>query len=53
MLVLAKEYSIESIIDLERDISEMLNDTDDVTTDENGLCNGTFIVTIEWKADES
>jgi len=50
--IFQKEYSDESLYDLDRDISEALSDPDnvmaDIPVDDDGFREGTFIVTINW-----
>jgi len=47
-----QEYTYESLIDLEEDISTCLNQSN-VPKDENGFLNGTFRVIIKWSDDEN
>jgi len=42
-----KEYSAESIIDIERDVNDAIEDSN-IPKDEHGFHKGTFKVTIEW-----
>ena len=46
--IFCKEYDGESIVDLDRDIFEALNESN-VPQDKYGFPEGTFTVTIEWK----
>lgn len=53
MILFEKEYDGESIVDLDRDISEFLDPNfnpivDDVPKDEYGFHKGSFQVTIEY-----
>lgn len=50
MILLEKEYSGESIIDLEGDAYSIIND-ESIPMDEDGFHTGTFKVTIEWFAN--
>lgn len=56
MIILEKTYYGESIVDLERDVSEMFNEEFDPTVatipkDEHGFHKGEFKVTVEWIPD--
>lgn len=56
--VFKKEYSGESIVDLERDISEALDTTfnpgiDRIPVDDYGFPKGTFTVAIVWSEETS
>ncbi len=53
MIILDKKYDGESIVDLDRDISEMFNEEFDprietIPKDVHGFMKGTFKVTVEW-----
>jgi hypothetical protein len=53
MFILNKTYSGESIVDLDRDISEMFDEEFDprietIPRDEHGFMKGSFKVTVEW-----
>lgn len=49
--VMEKEYSGESIVDLEEDIMYNIENAD-VPKDEHGVHKGTFRVTVQWIEDE-
>jgi hypothetical protein len=46
-----KEYSDESLLDLEEDVCYTIENSG-IEPDEHGFRPGTFIVTIEWIPDE-
>lgn len=53
-----KEYDGESIVDVDRDVTEAFdprfNDlVKQIPQDQHGFQEGTFIVTVEWKSDEA
>jgi hypothetical protein len=53
MIILDKKYDGESIVDLDRDISEMFDEEFDprietIPKDKHGFMKGTFKVTVEW-----
>jgi hypothetical protein len=53
MIILNKTYDGESIVDLDRDISEMFNEEFDpriatIPKDEYNLMRGSFKVIVEW-----
>jgi hypothetical protein len=53
MIIFEKEYDGESIVDLDRDVSECLQEDFNqimtkIPTDEHGFQLGTFKVTVEW-----
>lgn len=53
MKLFEKEYSAESLVDLQEDVFEAFNPkynnlVDQILVDENGFMEGTFRVTIEW-----
>ncbi len=50
-IIFQNEYSGESIIDAPEDLHYAFADAD-VPQDEYGIQKGTFILTIEWVADE-
>jgi hypothetical protein len=54
MIVFKKEYYGESLVDLDRDISEMYDDHrfEQIPVDEHGLHKGTFTVTVTWENEE-
>lgn len=57
MIIFKKEYDGESIVDLERDISECLDGNFNaiayaIPVDEHGIHKGTFKVTVEWDGKE-
>lgn len=57
MEIFKQKYSGESIVDVDRDVSEAFqNDFNpavrEVPSDEHGFHKGTFTVTITWEADE-
>lgn len=45
--IFCKEYDGESIVDLDRDIFEALEESD-IPQDKHGFHEGTFTVKIEW-----
>ena len=49
-IIFEREYSGESIIDLNEDINWM--DMDDIPVDEYNIQTGTFTVTVTWSPDE-
>jgi len=52
MKVFDKEYSEESLIDLEEDLHYALYESGlDIPEDENGFRVGTFSVVINWEDD--
>jgi hypothetical protein len=53
MIVFEKEYDSESLVDLDRDISEMYDNRqfEEIPVDENGFHTGKFTVTITWEAE--
>ncbi|WEM33208.1 hypothetical protein EJP02_147 [Escherichia phage EJP2] len=55
--IFSKEYDGEDLYDLNRDISEALDErfntlVGSIPTDENGIQEGKFIVTVKWTAHE-
>ena len=54
--VFGKNYSDESLYDLERDVAEAISDDNEtymnLPRDEDGYCKGTFHVAIIWHADK-
>ena len=48
MILFEKIYTADDIIDVERDIYEVINESE-VITDEHGFHLGEFKVTIEWR----
>jgi hypothetical protein len=53
MMILEKTYDGESIVDLDRDVSEMFDEEFDprietIPRDEYNFMKGTFKVTVEW-----
>lgn len=51
MIIFEKTYDGESIVDIEQDIYESINENYDLPMDENNFNTGTFKVTIEWFND--
>lgn len=51
-ILFQKDYSDESLIDLESDICWLSEEADDIPKDEWGFRAGTFRVTIEWFPEE-
>lgn len=54
MIIFNKEYDGESIVDLDRDISEVLDSrfnpvVDIIPKDEHGFHKGSFVVTVQWE----
>ena len=52
MIIFDKEYDGESIVDMERDVYEALNDEYEIPVDEYGFSKGIFRVTISWSEDD-
>ena len=54
MVIFDREYTGESLIDLTEDLSWMFSDGKgaEVPCDEYGIQQGTFTVTVTWKAEE-
>lgn len=50
--LLAKDYDDESLYDLERDVSEAVDESHAIPKDEHGFRKGTFRVTITWHPPE-
>ncbi len=48
--LLQKNYDGESIVDVERDVYEALNDSD-IPVDEYGFAKGDYTVTITWSEE--
>jgi hypothetical protein len=53
VIILDKQYDGESIVDLNRDVSEMLDEKFDpriktIPRDKYGFMQGTFKLTVEW-----
>ena len=53
MFILEKTYDGESIVDINRDVSEMFDEEFDprietIPKDKHGFMKGTFVVTVEW-----
>lgn len=48
MILFEKIYDSESIVDVELDVFNVINESE-VNVDEHGFHNGEFKVTIEWK----
>lgn len=53
MIVLDKTYDGKSIVDLDRDVSEMFNEEFDprietIPRDQHGFMKGSFRVKVEW-----
>lgn len=54
MLIFERNYSGESLIDIEQDVWDACNESDfPIPTDIHGFHIGTFTVTITWKKDET
>lgn len=51
-IVFEKKYDDESIVDLERDMYEAINESDG-PVDEHGFHTGTFKVIIMWESDDN
>jgi hypothetical protein len=56
MIIFKKEYDDESLYDLDRDVSEAIDDDfnpklKSILTDEHGFRLGKFTVTIEWSEE--
>ena len=56
MILFKKEYDDESLYDLDRDVSEAIDDDfnpklKSIPTDEHGFRVGKFTVTIEWSEE--
>ena len=52
-ILLEKDYSSESIIDAEQDISDALNDnTDGILVDQYGFMAGTIRILMTWTPEE-
>ena len=52
MIIFDKHYSDESLIDLERHITDALSDNvAEIPRDEYGFLQGTFRVTITWSEE--
>lgn len=47
-LIFYKQYDGETIVDMERDIYEAINEAD-IPQDQYGFPEGTFTVKIEWE----
>lgn len=52
-ILFSKDYDYEGLYDLERDLGESINGTynplmDAIPSDEHGMLEGTFKVTVEW-----
>lgn len=56
-VIFHKEYDAESLCDVERDVIESFDERFNAAMipvpqdPETGFCEGTFIVTIEWKPE--
>ena len=49
MIIFEKEYSDESLVDVEQDVYDAVNDSLELPEqDDNGFRPGSFKVTIEW-----
>ena len=52
MIIFDKEYSGESVVDMDRDVNEFFSDSliDDfvIPQDDDGVMQGTFRVTVQW-----
>ena len=52
MIIFDKEYSGESIVDMDRDVNEFFSDSIiddfDIPQDDNGIMLGTFRVIVAW-----
>ena len=52
MILFDKEYSGESIVDMDRDVNEFFSDSliddFDIPQDDNGIMQGSFRVTVDW-----
>jgi len=54
MKIFEKEYSDESLTDLQEDLYWTLNqETKGIPSDEFGFLKGTFKVTVEWEENEN
>lgn len=58
LVILDKTYYGESIVDIDRDISEMFNEEYDPTIatiprDEHGFMKGSFHVRVKWIPDDA
>lgn len=56
MIIFKKEYDDESLYDLDRDVSEAIDDDFNpklkaIPTDEHGFRVGKFTITIEWSEE--
>lgn len=55
-VIFTKQYDGESMVDIDRDITEAFEcrfnpNAKVITSDEYGLFNGTFTVTVTWNSD--
>ena len=46
--IFERDYSSESIIDLESDMYDMFGDNTEIPQDEHGFLKGTFRVSVTW-----
>ncbi len=51
MVIFEKEYCGESIVDLDRDISEMWDSAPIIPVDEHNIPTGSFKVLIVWSEE--
>ena len=53
MMLLIKEYTDESLVDLQEDVWESVNKTSEhaIPVDEDGFRTGKFIVKVEWVSE--
>jgi len=49
--ILEKEYTDETLMDIEDDVCDAIGYTN-LPTDKNGFTSGTFILTLTWKEDD-
>ena len=52
MILFDKEYTGESIVDMDRDVNEFFSDSliddFDIPQDDTGIMQGSFRVTVDW-----
>ena len=52
MILFDKEYTGESIVDMDRDVNEFFSDSliddFDILQDDNGIMQGSFRITVDW-----
>ena len=52
MIIFDKEYTGESVVDMDRDVNEFFSDSliDDfeIPQDDDGVMQGSFRVTVQW-----